>query len=469
MAFCPLALVVDPLGILALSVLFIVAAIALLRLHAFFALMMAAALVGILTAAGQAGPHRFISAIGAATTEFGATAGKIGFPIALAAVIGISLMESGAADKIVRRMIALFGESRAAYALAFSGFLLAAPVFIDTVFMLLLPLARALALRTRRDYVLYVLAVCAGGVITSGIIPPSPGPLYVAGAFKLNLGLTMVAGAIFGVLPVLGALASARWFNARMPIQPRATPGASLESLAAVAARPESELPGFWLAIAPVLLPFALISAASILALPTIHVPARLAMAAEFFGDKNVALLLGAILAVAVHAWQKKIAWRRVGTVLGPPLETGAMIILIVSAGGAYGEMIKRAGMGDAVRGLAGNHAINFVLLAWVLSAVMRAAQGSATVAMITAAGIVASVAGPAGFGVHPIYILLAIGFGSKFLSWMNDAGFWVISRISGLTQGETLRSWTLLSSLIGVLGLVEVLIVSSIWPHLIF
>jgi H+/gluconate symporter-like permease len=112
MAFCPLALVVDPLGILALSVLFIVAAIALLRLHAFFALMMAAALVGILTAAGQAGPHRFISAIGAATTEFGATAGKIGFPIALAAVIGISLMESGAADKIVRRMIALFGESR---------------------------------------------------------------------------------------------------------------------------------------------------------------------------------------------------------------------------------------------------------------------------------------------------------------------------------------------------------------------
>jgi GntP family gluconate:H+ symporter len=469
MAFSPLALVIDPIGILALSVLFIVAAIALLRLHAFFALMMAAALVGILTAAGQHGPHRFVAAIGAATTEFGNTAGKIGFPIALAAVIGISLMESGAADKIVRRMIAIFGEKRAAYALAFSGFLLAAPVFIDTVFMLLLPLARALGLRTGKNYLLYVLAVCAGGVITSGIIPPSPGPLYVAGALKLNLGFTIVAGAIFGVLPVLGALASARWFNARMPIQPRATPGASLESLAILAARPESELPGFWLAIAPVLVPFALISAASILGVPTVHVPPRLGMAVEFFGDKNVALLLGAILALMVHARQKKIAWRRVGSLVGGPLETGAMIILIVSAGGAYGEMIKRAGMGDAVRGLAGSHTINFVLLAWVLTAVMRAAQGSATVAMITAAGIVASVAGPAGFGVHPIYILLAIGFGSKFLSWMNDAGFWVISRISGLTQGETLRSWTLLSSLIGILGLIEVLVVSSLWPHLIF
>jgi gluconate:H+ symporter, GntP family len=469
MAFSPLALVIDPIGILALSVLFIVAAIALLRLHAFFALMMAAALVGILTAAGQHGPHRFVAAVGAATTEFGNTAGKIGFPIALAAVIGISLMESGAADKIVRRMIAIFGEKRAAYALAFSGFLLAAPVFIDTVFMLLLPLARALGLRTGKNYLLYVLAVCAGGVITSGIIPPSPGPLYVAGALKLNLGLTIVAGAIFGVLPVLGALASARWFNARMPIQPRATPGASLESLAILAARPESELPGFWLAIAPVLVPFALISAASILGVPTVHVPPRLGMAVEFFGDKNVALLLGAVLALTVHARQKHIPWRRVGALLGGPLETGAMIILIVSAGGAYGEMIKRAGMGDAVRGLAGTHTINFVLLAWVLTAVMRAAQGSATVAMITAAGIVASVAGPAGFGVHPIYILLAIGFGSKFLSWMNDAGFWVISRISGLTQGETLRSWTLLSSLIGILGLIEVLVVSSLWPHLIF
>jgi GntP family gluconate:H+ symporter len=469
MALLPLALVVSPLGILALSVVFIVAAIALLRIHAFFALMTAAAFVGILTSAGQSGAHRFANAVEAVTTEFGSTAGKIGFPIALAAVIGISLMESGSADKIVRKLIAVFGESRAAYALAFSGFLLAAPVFIDTVFMLLLPIARALGMRTGRNYVLYVLAVCAGGVITSGTIPPSPGPLYVAGALKLNLAFTMVAGAVFGLLPVLGALASARWFNARMPIQPRATPGASLESLAAVAARPESELPGFLLAISPVLIPFVLISAASTLALPTIHAPARLAMAAEFLGDKNVALLIGAVIAVAVHARQQGITWRRVGTVLGPPLETAAMIILIVSAGGAYGEMIKRAGLGDAVRGLAGSHTINFVVLAWVLSALMRAAQGSATVAMITATGIVSSVAGPAGFGVHPIYILLAIGFGSKFLSWMNDAGFWVISRISGLTQGETLRSWTILSSLIGILGLIEVWAVSSIWPHLFF
>jgi GntP family gluconate:H+ symporter len=460
---------IGPLGILVLSVGFIVAAIAFLRLHAFFALMIAAGLVAVLTAAGQPGIPQFANAVEDAASQFGVTAGKIGLPIALAAVIGVSLMDSGAADKIVRRMIAAFGESRSALALMLSGFLLAAPVFIDTVFMLLLPIARALGLRTRKHYLFYVLAVCAGGVITSGLVPPAPGPLVVAESLKLNLGLTILTGAAFGILPALGALAAARWFDGRMPIPVRATPGSSLESLADVAARPESELPGFALAIAPVLVPFALISAASVLGLSRGLVPRGIEQAVAFAGDKNVALLLGAVIAVSVQARQRRVGWRRAGTLLGPALETAAMIILIVSAGGAYGEMIKRAGLGSTVHSLAGGRAINYVLLGWVLSATMRAAQGSATVAMITACGIVSSVAGPAGFGVSPAYILIAIGFGSKFLSWMNDAGFWMISKVSGLTQEETLRSWTIFSSLIGLLGLAEVLAVSSVWPHLPF
>ncbi len=461
-----LALQMNPLGIMAISVVAIVAAIAVLRIHAFFALMIGAAVVAVLAAAGHPGADRFAHAVEAAAAAFGDTAGKIGLPIALAAVIGISLMESGSADKIVRRMIALFGEGRSAYALAFSGFLLAAPVFIDTVFMLLLPIAKALGVRTGRNYLLYVLAVCAGGVITSGLVPPAPGPLLVAESLKINLGLAIMAGALLGILPVLGGLACARYFNRTMPIEPRATPGASLESLTQVASRPESELPGLALAVAPVFLPFALISAASILGLAKAGVSPHLRMLVGFLGDKNIALFIGAAVAVAVHARQKKVAWRQAGRLLGPPLETAAMIILIVSAGGAYGDMIKNAGLGASVRDLAGGHAINYVLLGWTLSAVMRAAQGSATVAMVTAVGIVASVAGPAGFGVSPIYVLAAIGFGSKFLSWMNDAGFWVISRISGLTQGEALRSWSIMSSVMGILGLIEVLILSTAWPH---
>lgn len=465
----PIAFLIGPLGVLALSVLFIVAAIAFLRLHAFFVLITAAMLVGLLTAAGQTGDQRFIKAIESVMTEMGATTSKIGFTIAMAAVIGMCLMESGAADKIIRRLIAVVGEANAGFALLTCGFVLCAPVFFDTVMLLLLPLARALSLRTGKNYLLYVLVICGGGAISNGIVPPSPGPLFVAESLKLDLGMTMLAGIAMGILPALATYAGARWLNTRMTIPVRATPGSTLESLAAIAAKPESELPGFSISIAPVLLPVLLIAGASFLSLMRAHVSKEGAQLIEFLGNKNVALFLAGVVALAILAHQKKTAWRSIGKVLASPLETAGVIVLIVSAGGAYGAMIKNSGVGEAVKSLAGGQAIHYVLLAWVISAVMRAAQGSATVATITAVGIMQSIAGKEGFGVHPLYIFIAIGFGSKFLDWMNDAGFWVISRFSGLTQGELLKSWTILVSVVSILGLIEVLIVSSLFPHLPF
>src|SRR5581483_5603156 len=210
-----LGFVLNPIEIVTLSVVFIVGAIALFRLHAFFALLLAAALVAILSAAGQAGAQRFTKAVDAVMTEFGSTAGKLGCSIALAAVIGVALMESGAADRIVRRLIALLGESFAALTLCVCSFALSGPVFVDTVFMLMLPLARALALRTGKDFVLYVMAIGAGGVIANGIVPPAPGPLFVADALRLPLGHAILAGLLFGLLPALSGLFVGRWFNDR--------------------------------------------------------------------------------------------------------------------------------------------------------------------------------------------------------------------------------------------------------------
>jgi len=471
----PLAIIGGPLGIVGLSVIFIVATIGVTRLHAFFALILAAAFVALLTAAEQTGAQRFTKAVDGVMTDFGTTAGKLGFTIALAAVIGMSLMESGAADKVVRRLIALLGESHVALALCLCSFVLAAPVFVDTVFMLMLPLARALARRTGRDYLLYVMAIGAGAVVTNGVVPPAPGPLFVADKLKLELGHAILAGIGFGVLPAIGGLLVARWVNRRMPLAPRALEGESAETVAAQAARPETELPSFWPSFAPVFLPLVLIAAAACLDVTLKHaseatrsaVPAGFVQTLQFLGNKNIALLLGAVIALAVHARQKKLGWRRIGSLLGRPLETAGIIILIVSAGGAYGASIQNAGVGDQVRELAGGHVLNHVLLAWVITAVIRGAQGSATVATIAGVGIMASIAGTGGYGVHPLYILLAIGFGSKCLPWMNDAGFWVVSRMSGLTQGEMLRSWSPVLSFISVLGLIEVLVASAIWPQL--
>jgi len=457
-----------PLAILGLSVAFIIFAIAVMRLHAFFALMIAAAMVGIATAAGQTGGHRFVRALESVTAEFGASAGKVAFTIALAAVIGFSLMQSGAAEKIIRRFIAVVGERRAAVALLGCSFMLSAPVFADTVFMLLLPLARALSLRTRRDYLLYALAISAGGVITNGTVPPAPGPLVVAGVLKLELGRVILAGFAFGILPAAAALLMASWFNARMPVLPRPGPGETAESAAALAVRLESELPEFWISFAPIFLPMALIAAASTVGILHLTLPPAFAGAVEFIGDKNVALLIGAVIAVGVNARRQGLGWRQAGGFLGKPVEAAAVLILIISAGGAYGGMIKNAGVGEVVRSMAGGGTINFVLIAWAITAVLRAAQGSATVAMITGAGITLSMAGSAGFGVHPMYILIACGYGSKVMTWMNDGGFWSISRFGALTQGELLRSWTPLACAISVCGLVEVLIASSFWPNLL-
>ncbi|HVS52708.1 MAG TPA: GntP family permease [Opitutaceae bacterium] len=468
MTLLRLGLVLNPLLIVGLSVVCIVVSIAVFRLHAFFSLLFAATLVALLTVADQPGEQRFSKAVDAVMTSFGTTAGNLGGAIALAAVIGVALMESGAADKIVRRLIAVLGESRAALALCACSFLLSGPVFVDTVFMLMLPLARALALRTGRDYVLYVMAIGAGGVVANGVIPPAPGPLYVADALKLPIGHAIPAGVLFGVVPALGGLAIARWFNARNPIPPRPLAG-DRTGATTTAPRDESELPGFAISIAPVLLPFALIAADATAGLFAKNIPAALATVLHFLGNKNVALLFGAALAVALQARRKNVSLRKIGALFGAPLETGAIIILIVSAGGAYGAMIKNAGVGDSIKAMFGAENLNPVLLAWTITALIRGAQGSATVATIAGASIMTSLAAHGGFGVHPLYIFLAIGFGSKCLPWMNDAGFWVVSRISGLTQGEMLRTWSPVLTLISLLGLAEVWMASAIWPQLPF
>lgn len=465
----PLALVFGPLTVLAVSMVFIVVAIAWARLHAFFALFFAALLVGLMTALNQTESGRFARAVEAAMREFGIAAGNIGFTIAIAAVIGVALMESGAADKIIRRFIGVLGEKRASLALLLCGFVLAIPVFFDTVFFLLIPLARALSLRTGKNYLFYVLAICAGGVITHGTVPPTPGPLLVAETLKLDLGVAIIGGIIFGLVPAFVGLAWSKWINARMPVPLRETVGSSLESLAEVSAKREDQLPGFWVSIAPVILPVVLIGAWSVVSLLRDSFSPAVIEVVSLLGNKNVAMLLGAIIALAVYARQKRVGLKQTGNFLGSPLETAGVIILITAAGGAYGAMIKNAGVGDSVRELAAGNSVNFVLLAWVLAAVVRVAQGSATVAMITASSIMLSIAGPAGFGVHPFYIFLAVGYGGTTFSWMNDSGFWVFSRMGGLTEAETLRSWTVLLTIISVVGLIQALIAAALWPNLWF
>jgi len=457
-----------PFAVLALGILFVVVAIAAFRIHAFISLILAAVLVGALASGlpGSEGANQIVTAIGLTMTEFGSTAGKIAWVIALAAIIGVCLMESGAADRIVRGMVRSLGEERAGVALVLCSFFLSIPVFFDTVFFLLIPLAQALAFRVGKHYLYFVMAMCSGGAITHGLVPPTPGPLVMVETLNLNLGFTIVAGIGLGLIPAFTGLYFGKWLDGRMNIQFRESPGVKIADIEAIVTKKDDQLPSFFVSMLPVALPVFLIAFSSFLAIWTTE--GSFYYVVEILGNKNVAMFIGMVIALYTLARQKGVSIKALGSTMEGPLGTAGTIILITSAGGAFGAMIRHAGVGEAISRASEGTGLSLIILAWLVAAVLKVAQGSGTVSMITTSGIIAAIIGSgADLGYSPIYLFAAIAFGSQVGSWMNDSGFWIVCKLSGFTERETLRTWTALLALMGVVGLIEVLIVSAIFPNL--
>lgn len=444
-----------PFAVLILSIIAVVLMITRWRFHPFVALILASIFVGLIATGlpGSEGAHPLVTAVELPMLEFGVTAGKIAWVIALAAIIGTAMMESGAAERIVNWLLATLGESQAALALLLSGFILSIPVFFDTVFFLLIPLAIALALKTGKNFVLYVIAIGGGAAITHSLVPPTPGPLIMAETLQIDLGMTILAGIAMGIVPALVALVVGKRMNKRLdiPVRVAETNPDALE-----------RQPGLLLSFMPVVLPIILISLASIVQASTGQTPGWMA----FLGNKNIAMAIGCAIALGLWAKQRGLTAAALWTASAKPLEIAGIIILITSAGGAFGAMIKHSGIGDAIELATENFHIHYILLAWIIAAVMKIAQGSGTVSMITAASIMFALIGNgAELPYHPMYILLAIGFGSLFISWMNDSGFWVVAKMSGFTEKEALQTWTVTLAIIAIVGLIQVLLVATIFP----
>jgi gluconate:H+ symporter, GntP family len=478
--------------VLAVSVAFIIVAITKLRLHAFIALIGAAFLAGFLAGGFEpkqldripaslrddAKANSWVATVELTAIEFGGAAGAIAISIGLASIIGLCLMESGAADKVVRRFLAVFGEKRAGMALLASTYVLSIPIFFDTMFMLMVPLAKALRLRTGKDYLLYLMCICIGGVVTHSLTVPHPGPLAMVDNLRVDPGISLLVGIGAGILPCVAGYFVASWLNGRSSVPLRETPGTTLAELQGISNKPEHELPSFFWSILPVLLPIALISGASFFkiakgtslegALGGADAFAACAKLAFFVGNKNIALTIGTAIALWVLARQRRMGMRQIEELLGPPIETAGVIILITAAGGAFGGMLRNAGVGDAIGGLAKTYSINLLFLGWVTAAIIRIAQGSATVAMLTTSAIIWPMMDPAtggGLPYHPMYMFLSIGFGAFCCSWMNDSGFWVVSRLSGMDEKETLKSWTVMLTVVSFFGLVLTLLTASLFP----
>lgn len=444
-----------PFAILIMGITAVVVMISKLRMHPFIALILAAIFVGLISVSlpGIGDQHHLVWAVELPMVEFGIVAGKIAWVIALAAVIGTAMMQSGAAQSIVNWLVNSLGENRAAIALLISGFILSIPVFFDTVFFLLIPLAIALALKTGKNYVLYVMAMAGGAAITHSLVPPTPGPLIMAETLNLDLGLTILAGLASGIIPAIAVLMVSKRMNLKLNIPVRVVSSESGET---------HEGPSLIMSLLPVLVPILLISLASVTEVMTGSISPWMA----FWGNKNIAMTVGTTLALILWIRQRKLSGTALWKAIGKPLEIAGIIILITSAGGAFGAMIKHSGIGSAIEVATENFHISYILLAWAIAAVMKTAQGSGTVSMITTSAIMLALMGTGiELPYHPIYILLAIGFGSLCISWMNDSGFWVVAKMSGFTEKEALKTWTVLLATLSVVGLVQVLIMSWIFP----
>ncbi len=443
-----------PFAVLLLSVALVIVQITRWRVHPFIALMLSAILAGLLSPAlpVEPGQNPLVTVVELPMAEFGIMVGKIGWVIAVASVIGTAMMESGAAEQIVNWLLKTLGEKQAAIALIISGFVLSIPVFFDTVFLLLVPLAITLALKTGKNFVLYVVAIGGGAVISHTIVPPTPGPLMMAETFNIKLGTVILAGLAAGIIPAIVVLIVARWMNKKLTIPVRV-----MDKHVTLIHNP----PSLILSVLPVIVPLFMISLASMVEGITGGLPGWIA----FLGNKNIAMSAGAFIALVLWAKAQKLSSKDLWEAAARPLETAGIIILITSAGGAFGAMIKHSGIGNAISYATAGFDMPYILLAWMVAAVMKIAQGSGTVSMITASAIMVALIGKTELPYHPIYILLSVGFGSLFISWMNDSGFWVVVRMSGFTEKEGLKTWTFLLAILSIVGLSQVLLMSWLFP----
>lgn len=475
----------EPLYILLVGVVVVVGGIIGLKLHPFLSLLLAAIAVALLTPV-ELTQHYFISkGMGAAeaaqmahkslgeriATEFGNTCAKIGILIAMAAIIGKSMLDSGAAEKIIRSMLKVTGEKNAPVGFVLSSFFLTIPVFVDTVVFLMMPLAKAMGLRLGKNYLLLALSVIAGAVMANSYVPPSPGPLYLVGAMNVPIGLMMGCGIALGICTITVGYFIAKFLNKKLNIPLRDAPDARLEDIAAIARKDDKELPSLGWALLPAVFPLVTICIHSAVeAFSKKGVPLtgsqlinQLMDVVLFFGDKNIAMLMGALFALLVLAKQKDSL--KITPFVQNALMTGGGIILITAAGGAFGGMLQQSGISMRIADLTKEFQMALIPLAFFITMVVRTAQGSATVALITASGILAGMAHNTNLGFHPVYLCLAIGSGAKLIPWMNDAGFWIACKTTNLTEREALKTITPMQSIMGITGLLLTMLAAWLFP----
>lgn len=443
------------------------------RLDAFIALLIAALVTGVV--AGQ----DLLSLIDAVTTGFGNTLASIGIVIGLGVGIGKILEVSGAADSLARAFLRAFGNGREPWAMGSVGSLVSIPVFCDSGYVIMNPLARSIARVKRGGYITLALALGAGMTLTHHMVPPTPGPLAATGILGADIGGVILTGLVFTVLLLPVVVIYARWIgpklepylNAKVSRDVYATAGVGAATASATTAdtvtgdevtvteettteTPATAVggkkPGAFLGFLPLIIPLLLIVANTVstaidrnaqgVLSGDDYEPSNWVAPLAFIGNPVVALIIGLVL--AVYTLLPRFTPRsQVQSWLADAAASAGLILLITGAGGSFGMVLRESGVGDALAEAIASISLPALLVPFIIASLVRLAQGSGTVAMITAASVTAPLIEP--LGLSPLVAVMACTAGSMVFSYFNDSYFWVVTRFAGLDGIQAIKGWS--------------------------
>ncbi|MFD4142291.1 gluconate:H+ symporter [Streptomyces sp. NPDC058572] len=440
------------LGIAVLAgIAVIVLLITKFKLHAFLALTIGSLALGAF--AGAPLDKTIVSF----STGLGTTVAGVGVLIALGAILGKLLADSGGADEIVDTILARAGRRSMPWAMVLIASIIGLPLFFEVGIVLLIPVVLMVAKRGNYSLMRIGIPALAGLSVMHGLVPPHPGPLVAIDAIGANLGVTLALGLVVAIPTVIiaGPLFSkyaARWVDIQAP--DGMIPQRASEDL--------EKRPSFAATVSTVLLPVVLMMGKALVDIIVDNPENGVQRVADVVGSPLIALLTAVIVGMFTLGRAAGFTKERISTTVEKSLAPIAGVLLIVGAGGGFKTTLIDIGVGQMILDLSKNWAIPTLLLAWLIAVAIRLATGSATVATISAAGLVAPLAADMSTAGSAL-LVLAIGAGSLFFSHVNDAGFWLVKEYFGLSVGQTVKTWSVMETIISVVGIVFVLLLSLV------
>jgi Gnt-I system low-affinity gluconate transporter len=435
--------------VIILSVALLLFLIMKLKLQAFVSLLLVSMVVAV--AAGMP----LDKVMGSIQAGMGGTLGFIAVVVGLGAMFGQMLQVSGGAERLARTLVKKFGKDKSQWALMLTGFIVAIPVFFDVGFIILVPLVYSLAKDTKKSVLYYGIPLLAGLAVTHSFVPPTPGPVAVAQLVNADIGKVILYGLIVGLPaailagPIFGKYI-AKKIHANVPEYMLQETDSTIKE--------DKDLPSFGFVLFTILVPLILIvfNTFSNVFLPK---ESYFRTLMGFLGHPFAALTIATLIAFVGLGRYRGMSREKVNEVATSSLAPAGLIILVTGAGGVFKQVLIDSGVGEMLaKGLVGSN-LSPLILAFLIAAVVRVAAGSATVAMMTAGGIIAPMLGA--FNVEPALMVIAIASGATVLSHVNDSGFWLVNRYFGISEKDTLRSWTVMETIIGLVGLSGALILN--------